>query len=81
MKKEKLHEKIEFDNVRDLIEFGAEKYSNKFAYSYRPNPAKSDIKKVTFSQLRDDVRALGSQLFSMGCSGKHCVLIGSFSYQ
>ncbi|MBE6648113.1 MAG: hypothetical protein E7614_01175 [Ruminococcaceae bacterium] len=81
MKREILHEKREFDNVRQLVEFAAEEYVNKCAYSYKPNPAKSDVKRVTFSQLRDDVRALGSQLLSMGCAGKHCVLIGGFSYQ
>lgn len=81
MKKEILHEKIEFENVRDLIEFAAEEYVNKCAYSFKPNPHKDDIKRVSFNQLRDDVRALGSELVSMGCTGKHCVLVGSFSYQ
>ncbi len=81
MKKEILHEKIEFENVRDLIEFAAEKYVDKCAYSYKPNPNKTDIKRISFNQLRDDVRALGSELVSMGCTGKHCVLLGSFSYQ
>ncbi len=81
MKTEIIHEKKEFENVRELIEFAAEEYVNKCAYSYKPNPHKNDIKRISFNQLRDDVRALGSELVSMGCTGKHCVLIGGFSYQ
>ncbi len=80
-KKEILHAKREFDNVRELIEFAGEEYVNKCAFSFKPNPNKSDIKRISFNQLRDDVRSLGSELISMGCSGKHCVLIGAFSYQ
>lgn len=80
MKTEILHEKREFENVRDLVEYAAEKYVDKCAYSYKPNPNKDDVKRISFNQLRDDVRALGSELVSMGCTGKHCVLVGGFSY-
>ncbi len=81
MRKEVLHEKRTFENVRELIEFVGEEYVDKCAYSFKPNPNKSDIKRISFNQLRDDVRALGSQLISMGVPGKHCVVIGKFSYQ
>jgi long-chain acyl-CoA synthetase len=81
MKKEILHEKREFENVRSMVEFAAEEYIDRCAYSFKPNPVKNDTKRISFSQLRDDVRALGSQLISMGCAGKHCALIGQFSYE
>ncbi len=79
--KEILHEKLEFANVRELIEYAGEKYADRFAYSYRLRPSDAEIQKVTFSRLRQDIRALASELLSMGCSGRHCVLIGKFSYQ
>lgn len=81
MKNNTLHEKKEFTNVRHLIEWAAKKYSQKYAYSYRENAHSEEIKTVTFRQLRDDVRALASEMISMGCAGKHCVLIGKFSYE
>ena len=81
MKKEALREKIEFKNVRELIEYAGETHGEKIAYSYKPDPHSSDIEKISFLALRDDVRALASQLLAMGCAGKHCALIGKFSYE
>ena len=81
MKKDALHQKIEFTNVRHLIEWAGEKYGEKYAFSYRLDPHREDVTKVSFCQLRDDVRALASELLAMGCAGKHCVLIGKLSYE
>ena len=81
MKNMKLHEKAEFANVRELVEWAAEQYGEKYAYSYREDPHKADITKVTFRQLRNDVHALATSLIEMGCPGKHCVIIGKFSYE
>ena len=80
MKKHALHEKKEFANVRELVEWAAVEYKDRIAYSYKPNPHKDEIIKIGFVELRDDVRALASELLAMGCAGKHCVLIGKFSY-
>ena len=79
MKKHQLHEKLEFTNMRELIEFAGETYADKYAYSFR-RTAKSEITKIKFSSLRDDVRSLACELASMGCSGKHCAIIGKLSY-
>ena len=57
MKKHQLHEKLEFTNMRELIEFAGETYADKYAYSFR-RTAKSEITKIKFSSLRDDVRSL-----------------------
>ena len=79
MKKHQLHEKLEFTNMRELIEFAGETYADKYAYSFR-RTAKSEITKIKFSSLRDDVRSLACELSDMGCAGKHCVIIGKLSY-
>lgn len=80
-KKHVLHEKREFENVRALIEWAGDFYADRTAYSFRENPHDKEIKKVSFSEFRDDVRALASELYSMGCAGKNCVLIGKSSYE
>ena len=80
MKNEQLHEKREFENVRALVEWAADTYGDKTAFSYRPTP-KSDKETVSYIKLRDDVRALASELYSMGCAGKPIVLIGKMSYE
>ncbi len=80
-KKHLLHPKREFENVRALIEWVGDFYSDRVAFSYRTDPRQKEIEKVTFPELRDDVRALATELLSMGCAGKHCVLIGKNSYE
>ena len=80
MKKQVLHEKNEFENVRSLIEFAGEHYGDRNAYSYRIKASDKDVIKVSFAKLRDDVRALTAELISMGVAGKHCVVIGKMSY-
>ncbi len=79
-KNERLHEKQEFLNMRDLVERAAEMYPERTAYSYRENPRDKEIVKVNFTQMRDDVRAVVTELSSRGYSGKHCVVIGKFTY-
>ena len=43
MKKEKLHEKLEFESIRDLVERSAEMYGEKVYLSYRTAPSLSLI--------------------------------------
>ncbi len=80
-KNEPLHEKQEFANVRELVEWAADTYGNDIAYSFRPNPHAQEIRKISFFQLREDVRALTSELLAIGCAGKHCAVIGKFTYE
>ena len=76
-----IHKKTEFTNVRQLIEWAAETYGEKYAYSYKEDPLHGEVIHVTFTQLRDDVRALASRLLRMGCAGRHCVVTGKPSYE
>ncbi len=80
MKNLKLHEKMEFENVRELIERTAEMYSDRYAYSFREKPHDKEAVKISFPELRDDVRALASEMISRGMAGKRCVVVGKFSY-
>ena len=76
---DKIHAKQTFDNIRHLVEWSAEAYPEKIAYSFK-NPTDKEVKRMTFTQLRDDVRALASELIARGVKGKHCAVIGKFSY-
>lgn len=81
MSKDLLHEKKEFSNVRELVEWAGEEYGEKTAYSYKINQRTADVTRISFKKLRDDVRALTSELISMGVTGKHVAVIGKFSYE
>ncbi len=78
--KEMLHQRLSFETVRQLIEWAGNEHADKIAYSYRQSPLDRDIIKITFHQFRNEVRALASEMLSMGCAGKHCAVIGKLSY-
>jgi len=80
MKNEALRSKREFVNVRALVEWAARSYADDCAYSYKLNSTDREVAKVSFTKLRDDVRALSSALLVMGCAGKHIMLVGKLSY-
>ncbi|MBE6564762.1 MAG: hypothetical protein E7655_05785 [Ruminococcaceae bacterium] len=79
--KDKLHDIRTFTDVRELIEWAGETYGERIAYSYRTGSLSSPILKKSFAQLRDDVRALGSEMLRMGCAGKHCAIVGKNTYE
>ncbi len=79
MNKEQIHERREFENVRALAKWASEAYGEKTAYSFRAEP-RAAVTRVSFKQFYADVCALGSEMLAMGCAGKHCALIGKFSY-
>ena len=81
MKNDILHKKVEYYDMRDLVERACETYKDRNIYSYRENPHDKEIKYVTFSEARDAIRALATELRSRGVDGKHCVLIGKFTYK
>ena len=80
MKKEQLHERNNFESYRHLIEWAAEKYGERAAYSFTLGASKENTK-ISFIALRDDVRAAVCKLRKIGVEGKKCALIGSLSYQ
>ncbi len=81
MKKDILREIHDFRDMRELIEWAGEEYSNRVAYSYKNKPSDRDTQKISFNHFRADVRALTCELISMGIAGKHCAVIGKFSYE
>jgi long-chain acyl-CoA synthetase len=80
MKNYKYYTTTEYHDIREFIEAAGEKYSERTAISYRNRPSDEDSVKVSFTQLRDDVRALGTELIARGYRGKHCALIGKLTY-
>lgn len=54
------------DDMRSLVEEAAQNFSGSIAISYKENYWDKEVKKVTFSQWRDDVRHLGTALIANG---------------
>ena len=78
--KKPIHEKKEYSNIREVVEDIGQLYSDRVAYSFRIKPSDKEIKKKTYPELRDDVRALAAELIAKGVPGKHVALVGKLSY-
>ncbi len=67
--------------MRNLVEEAAVLYSDRIAYSFRKKPMDKEKIQISFPRLRDDVRALATELISRGYRGKHCAVVGKNSYE
>jgi len=76
MKDYPLYETTVFENFRIMSENVAAKFPEKTAFSYREKPSDEEVVKVTFSEVRDDVRDFGTALVELGCREERCAIIG-----
>ncbi len=81
MKNHLMHEKRDFNDVREMVEWAADYYKGRNAFSYRSVKNKNETEKVKFEEFRDDIRGLSTELRSMGAEGKHFIVIGKMSYE
>lgn len=68
------------DDMRSLVEEAAQNFSDSIAISYKENYWDKEVKKVTFSQWRDDVRHLGTVLIANGFREENIAIVGENSY-
>ncbi len=66
-------------NLRQLIRENAELFPSKAAFRYRVN--KSDIKEVSYTELKQDIDAFGTYLLAKGFREKKVAVIGENSYE
>lgn len=81
MKHEPVYDRGEFASVRELVEWASATHGERIAYSYAPNPHKSEVEKKSFARLGEDIRGLATALYARGCAGKHLALVGKMSYE
>jgi long-chain acyl-CoA synthetase len=75
-----LYETTVFEDFRIMTENAAKRYPDRIAISWKKNPKEKETTEVTYSQARDHIRNMGTELISMGCRDKHIALIGESSY-
>ncbi len=76
-----LHPRLHFETVREVVTRAGKTHGEKIAYSYREKASDKEILKVSFIGLQKDVEALTNTLVNMGCTGKHCAVVGKLSYR
>ncbi len=68
------------DDMRSLVEEAAQNFPDSIAISYKDRPSDKEVKKVTFTQWRDDVRHLGTALIANGLREENIAIVGENSY-
>ena len=68
------------DDMRSLVEEAAQNFPDSIAISYKENYWDKEVKKVTFTQWRDDVRHLGTALVADGLREESIAIVGENSY-
>lgn len=68
------------DDMRSLVEEAAQNFTDSVAISYKENYSDKEVKKVTFTQWRDDVRNIGTALVADGLREEKIAIVGENSY-
>ena len=68
------------DDMRSLVEESARNFPDNIAISYKDKPSDTEVKKISFTQWRDDVRHLGTALIAEGLREESIAIVGENSY-
>ena len=79
MRKYKCKYDIEFQDLKEIMDFVADKYGKNTAFIYKTPDRKSKVE-ITYRKFRDDMDSIGAYLISKGLKGKKIVVIGPNSY-
>ena len=80
MRKYKCKYDIEFQDLKEIMDFVADKYGKNIGFIYKSADRKTKTE-LTYRKFREDLDALGAYLISKGLKGKKIVVIGPNSYQ
>ena len=79
-----LYKATEHRSFRDLLNYAAETYGDKTAFIIKTKMARrgeeAEYREVSFTELSEDVMALGTAMLQLGLSGSTVSLIGINSY-
>lgn len=75
-----LYETTVFQDFRIMTENVAKKYPDRIAISYKKNPKGKETVDVTYTEARNYIRDMGTELIAMGFTDRHVALIGESSF-
>ena len=80
--KRKLREVPRFDNIKELIYHSAVKYANNTAFTTKVKNGK-EIEYInhTYTNLLEDINAVGSELYQLGLKNERVAVVGTNSYE
>lgn len=79
MRKYKCRYDIDFQDLKEIMDFVADKYGDNVGFIYK-NEDRTQKVEITYNKFREDIDAIGAYLISKGLKGKRTVVIGANSY-
>ena len=79
MRKYKCKYDIEFQDLKEIMDFVADKYGKNTGFIYKTPDRKNKVE-ITYRKFRQDMDTIGAYLISKGLKGKRIVVIGPNSY-
>ena len=81
MKKEK-KQFVDFMNVKEIIKYSTENYSDYTAFTIKNKTGKKvEYQKITYKELNEEINALGTALLKLGLKDKRVAIIGKNRYE
>ena len=79
----KLKYKIpEYNNIKEVMKDAVNKYPNHLAFTIKNKKEKEiTYRKITYTELNEEINALGTKLIEMGLKGKRIAIIGKNRYE
>ena len=74
-----LYETTHFRDFREMVENAADRFADRPAFHYKDKPNDPEIRKITFCETRDIVRAVASEMYDRGIEGKKVAILGGAS--
>ena len=83
MKKNKiLYETKEYKDIKEMIQDTVKKYKDNIAFTLKEKIGENiSYKEITYSQMYEDVKALGTALISLGLKDKRMAIISNNRYE
>ena len=80
--KNQLREVPKFENIKEIIYNSVKLYPNNIAYTIKEKKEENKIeyKNITYTQLLEDINALGTALYTKELQGKRIAIIGKNQY-
>ena len=78
--REPIHEAMEIKDLKDMLEKTGELYGDRPAFLYKTDKP-DEFKEITHKEFRDDIKALGTELISMGLKDKRIAVISENRYE
>ena len=73
---------IDFMNVKEIIKYATENYSDCTAFTIKNKKEKEvEYKKITYKDFYEDINGLGTALLKLGLEGKRVAIIGKNRYE